>query len=201
MTHTRRWVAAAATAAVTAAALAGCSEKSSPDVGDDVLTNTSSYGFATTKDVGTVFTTALTVSEVAKGPIIIEDVEPVLEGGVVSVDGTGVRTLFPAQNGKGFEEMAEWPPKGKSKADWDLFGGLQGDGNYEIPAPAAGKPSVLHVLIGYKVEKQGRGVQRGVWVTYNLAGKQHKAFLGSYVAICAPAGAACAKEGPKGEEK
>ncbi|GGK19672.1 hypothetical protein GCM10010124_10350 [Pilimelia terevasa] len=202
MTHTRRWTAATAAVAL-AAGLAACgeAEKTSPKAGDDVLTNTASYGWATSKDVGALFTTGLTVSEVAQGPIIIEDVDPVLEGDVLDLDGQGVRVLNESQQGQGFQELPEWPPKAKSRQEWDLFGGLQGDGNYEVPAPVNGKPAVLHVLLGYKVLKKGRGVQRGVWVTYRHNGAQKKAFLGSYLAVCAPASEKCSKEGPKGEEK
>ncbi|MEU8014317.1 hypothetical protein [Micromonospora parva] len=164
--------------------------------GDELATDQVPYGWQVSKDVGTTFTDGLnlvTVTPKARGPLRLISARPLMdEGGSVRVLGVLARVnpdmLPPGANVGSFQEGTGFPPAQPHAAGAVPIKGLK------VQPPQQGESRWIELQIGYEVVGLGRSVRRGVELVYEYEGAQHKAFIPSYVAVCAPAAITCAPE-------
>ncbi|MEU5548532.1 hypothetical protein ABZ738_02055 [Micromonospora sp. NPDC047793] len=176
----------------------GSSFLGSDQLGDDVFAQTSSYGWGGSFAVGYRLTDGVTIVRIDKGPVTIKSIEPVMHGGSTRLLGAQVR-LLTASRGSPVVDSEGWPPTHR-----DLDGAEDAAG-FVIPDPGAVDPvdhphGTVHIeiLLGYEFVGEGRAVRRGVNVKYETGGRQRKVFLGSYMAVCAPAAVPCQHEDENG---
>ncbi|MFI7021495.1 hypothetical protein ACIBMZ_02090 [Micromonospora sp. NPDC049900] len=185
---------------VLALAATGCGSpfRASGQLGDDVFVQTGSYGWGGSFAVGHRLTDGVTIVRIDKGPVTIKSIEPVMHGGSARLLGAQVR-LLTASRGSPVVDSEGWPP---AHPDLD---GAEDPAGFVIPGPAAADPvdhphGTVHIeiLLGYEFVGEGRTVRRGLNVTYETGGRQRKVFLGSYMAVCAPAAVPCQHEDENG---
>lgn len=164
--------------------------------GDELKTDTAPYGWQTSKDVGTKFTDGLnliTVTHQARGPLRLISAKPLMgDGGSVRVIGILARInpamLPPGSKVGSFQEATGFPPLAPHAAGAVPVKGLV------VQPPKKGEDRWIELQIGYEVVAPGRATRRGVELVYEYEGTEHKAFIPSYVAICAPATVTCEPE-------
>jgi hypothetical protein len=150
------------------------------DSGDEI-TIANNYGTTTSHDVGARFTDGVSLVEINKGPIELISVDPVLKSSnVVHYLGASVRLLgrpdwTPATTTDGY------PPSSSTMA-----GSVPVKG-FRISGPTPGQEKTfIEVMFGFEVTAEGRAARRGAELLYKYKGKTHKAFIPSYLAVCAP---------------
>ncbi|WP_157563141.1 hypothetical protein [Micromonospora chokoriensis] len=197
--NTRLARTAMAGALVGVLAVAGCDTPflTSDRPGDDVFAQRSSYGWAGSYDVGYRLTDGVTTIRIGKGPVTIKSIEPVMHGDSARLLGAQVRVLTSTRGS--VMDSEGWPPTHP-----DLIG-AQDPAGLVLPDPGTADPSEhpdgkvdIEILLGYELVGEGRTVRRGVNVTYEIGGRQQKVFLGSYMAVCAPATVQCQIEDQNG---
>jgi hypothetical protein len=177
----------------------GFLDKDGTDV-DDVIDNSGGYGFKVIKDAGYSFTNGLTTLSLRKGPLTIKKVEPVMAGPTLRLLGVKVRHVPPEAEGAVFQEQPGWPSvrkKDESPGEWRK---LADPGGFAVPAPTSTEPPppVVQVLVGYEITGNGRGVMRGMYITFEYRGKTRRIFEGSYLAVCSPSTVKCQQEDADG---
>ncbi|GGJ81611.1 hypothetical protein GCM10010123_09250 [Pilimelia anulata] len=186
--------------AVTACGLFGKQDRTEPD---DALDNSGGYGFKISKDAGFTFTNGLTVLKVRKGPLTIKKVEPVIVGSTLRMLGVKVRHIPPEAQGAVFQTNPGWPSvRRKDETPRGAWQTLADPGAFQVPAPDPAKTDssspVVQVLVGYEITGNGRGVMRGMHVTFSYEGDTRRVFVGSYLAVCSPSTVKCQQEDQDG---
>jgi hypothetical protein len=165
--------------------------------GDDVFpmkVNGISYTYSF--DIGVTFTNGTITAEVAKGPLVIKEVEVVSEGDTVEVLGVTIRRLsnFTVPP---VDIIAGWPSAHPGTSTVKPSG-------FKVPAPPVsdtpGGRVFLELQIGYKVVGEGRSVRRGLYLTYEYQLSTRRVFIPSYAAWCSPMTVACDPELPEGRD-
>ncbi|MEV6816412.1 hypothetical protein [Micromonospora sp. NPDC051296] len=194
-----RWRVAAAVAAVAvlaAAATLVVLHSRMPKPAGNELAEAEPYGWHAAKDVGTVFTDGLnlvTVSDGARGALRLVSAKPLMDGGgTLRVLGVLARVnpdmLPPGHTTGWFQDSPGFPPSRHDDA-----GGVDVK-SLVVRPPATGEDRWIEIQIGYEVIAEGRSARRGVELIYEYEGETKRAFIPSYLAICAPATASCEPE-------
>lgn len=164
--------------------------------GNELKTDQVPYGWYTSKDVGTIFTDGLNLLSVtpkARGPLRLISAKPLMDNGpTVRVIGVLARInpemLPPGSKVGSFQEAPGFPPRLPHTS-----GAVPIDGLIVHP-PKPGEDRWIELQIGYEVVAQGRSARRGIELIYEYEGSERKAFIPSYVSVCAPSTATCEPE-------
>jgi hypothetical protein len=137
---------------------------------------TTSYGWADSLAVGTVFTDGFHVIDVEQAPIEILSVKPRIQGATLVF--LGARILGPDRPYGAYQRVDGFPP-----TIGDLAGSLPVEGFVIPPTPGA---ESYELLLGYRVTGTGRSTVLGIDITYT-SGSQTRTFrIPGYLAICSP---------------
>jgi hypothetical protein len=145
------------------------------------------YEYATSRDVGEVFSTAtpIHVTTEAASPIRLVEVRPVNhQGDAVTYLGTIVRlSIHPSNDDPAglFTTSSGYPPSGHQVHRFVTPSDL------EIQPPEAGQEVAFHVIMGYVATREGTMSRDGVEVVYEYEGRLHKVFEPNRIFVCVPA--------------
>jgi hypothetical protein len=143
-----------------------------------------------------VFTDGLNIANVtlrARGPLRLISARPLMDNGTaLRVIGVLARVnpdMLPTGFfAGGFQDSPGFPPTYR-----DAAGAVPVEGLVVEP-PREGQSRWIELQIGYEVVAPGRSARRGIELIYEYEGFRHKAFIPSYLAICAPATVTCPPE-------
>ena len=164
--------------------------------GDELRRDPGSYGWHTSKDVGSILTDGLNLISVtpqARAPLRLISARPLMDsGGAVRMIGILAR-VNPDMLPPGYKVSAVQSSPGFPPVHPDLAGAVPVNGLIVAP-PKPGEPRWIELQIGYEVVAPGRSTRRGVELVYEYEGARHKALIPSYLAVCAPSTATCQPE-------